>query len=80
MRDILMDMTNALDNKGRNKMTTVKQLIEWLQTIPENSTVEVEYQDPDGYSVMTGLEIENCSVVRHSYLKDRLVVQLGGGE
>jgi hypothetical protein len=29
---------------------------------------------------MTGLEIENCSVVRHSYLKDRLVVQLGGGE
>jgi hypothetical protein len=61
-------------------MTTVKQLIEWLQTIPEDSTVEVEYQVPEGYSVMTGLEIENCSVVRHSYLKDRLVVQLGGGE
>jgi hypothetical protein len=75
----MMGMMSA-EEKWRNKMTTVKQLIEWLQTIPEDSIVDVEHQLPDGDSVMTDLYIEDCYVHEHRYLKDKLVVNLRGGE
>jgi hypothetical protein len=81
MRDILTDMMSAYDNKGDNNMTTVQQLISWLQTLPQDASVEVLGLDYHNEPLMLNLDIEDCSVityVKNGLLQHKSIVQLCG--
>jgi len=71
-------------------MTTVRQMIEWLNTLPETAEVEcgTEVEHPFVYMTMKAVDIESCWVCDftaekykvHPQVYGRIVVRLHGGE
>jgi hypothetical protein len=62
-------------------MTTVEQLISWLQTLPQDASVEVLGLDYNNEPLMLNLDIEDCSVityVKNGLLQHKSIVQLCG--
>jgi hypothetical protein len=60
-------------------MTTVKQLIEFLQTCPQDSSVQVLNEVNYGEIIMVDLDISCCSFVnciKNGYLQNKAIVQL----
>jgi hypothetical protein len=66
---------------GENNITTVEQLISWLQTLPQDASVEVLGLDYNNEPLMLNLDIEDCSVipyVKNGLLQHKSIVQLCG--
>lgn len=71
-------------------MTTVAQMIEWLNTLPQDAEVECGEEVTCGYSTYmsyTAVDIECCSVFDYSspedrekfpQMKGRKIVQISG--
>jgi hypothetical protein len=78
MRGILTDMMSAYDNKGDNNMTTVEQLISWLQTLPQDAIVEVGKEfSRDWHSGMDMVDLDISECFIYEFGKNT-IVQLRG--
>jgi len=52
-------------------MTTVAQMIEWMQTLPQDAEVECGVEKSSGpgrYMRMVPVDIESCDVIRLSLI------------